>query len=211
MRQSASHPRLPLLVMVLAVFSLVPVARPQDACAKGVPTIATVTGPGLARPIRSSGPDFPAPVGSWPLPALTGAHHYKAAIFAASLDGRVVHDGAPGPDVALGPRYTLRFFVWRRPNRAVRQYLYPFATSGPLTFTPAGQGRAFAHVLGEREISGWWSAPGKLTEWLRREGVAEPSRYRLGSVTSRSATSLSSRGPQSESKGCSEARYRESS
>lgn len=70
--------RLVLLILLVA-FSLVSVALPQEACAKGVPTIAKITGPGLTRPIRFSGPEFPAPVGAWKLPALTGAHLFHTS------------------------------------------------------------------------------------------------------------------------------------
>lgn len=173
MAQPTFYLRFLALVVLLASFSIVPVALPPEACAKGVPTIARITDPQLKKPIRSSGPDFPAPVGYWPLPALTGAHHYKGAVFAAS-SRPVEHDDDPGPEVRLGPRYKIEFFVWKDHGIRVLQYLYPFATSGPLTFTPSGQGRAFAHVLGEREISGWWSAPNELTAWLQQEGVAMP-------------------------------------
>jgi hypothetical protein len=176
MAQPTFYLRFLALFVLLGGFSLVPVALPRAACAKGVPTIARITGPQLTKPIRFSGPDFPAPVGYWPLPALTGAHHYKAAVFAAS-SGPVEHDDDPGPEVELGPRYKVEFSVWKDDGIRVLQYLYPFATSGPVTFTPPGQGRAFARVFGEREISGWWSAPNELTKWLRENGVTTPSRH----------------------------------
>lgn len=162
-----------LLVVVPGTLAVDAVAFPSIACAKGVPTIAKVTSSGLDRVIRSSGPDFPAPVGYWPLPALTGAHHYKAANFAAS-SGPVEYDDAPDPEVELGPRYEVVFFVWKERATRVTQYVYPFAASGPLTFTPSGQSRAFAHVFSEREIRGWWSAPNELTGWFRRHGIAAP-------------------------------------
>lgn len=166
-----------LLIVIPGVLAVDTVAFPSPACAKGVPTIARITGPGIDGVIRSSGPDFPLPVGYWPLPALTGAHHYKAANFAAS-SGPVKHGDAPGPDIDLGPRYEVMFFVWKDHDSRVRQYIYPFAASGPLTFTPPGQSRAFAHVFSEREISGWWRAPDELTRWFHRNGIGTDEQRR---------------------------------
>jgi hypothetical protein len=160
----------PEAVVVLAAALLVVTSAPQ-ACAKGTPTIAKITGPGLSRPLRLSGLDFPAPVGAWRLPALTGAHNWKAMSYSTS---DLVAYEERRPAGRVGPYYRIVFFEWGGTERVV-QHLYPFATPDPVTFTPPGQAEAFWAVFGERETRGWWIAPKELRTFLQARGAMPPA------------------------------------
>jgi hypothetical protein len=116
-----------LLLSLLALF-LAPTAQ-----AKG-PDRATLTGPGLAKPLVFSGYGSD---GNAPLGVLTSQGGFWAQVFGAAAAG--VNQGqalAAKPEGALGPRY---FVVYRVPGpktpSLLRQELYPYAAE-PVSFMP---------------------------------------------------------------------------
>jgi hypothetical protein len=109
-----------------AAVALVLLAPGGTALAKGVAG-ATITGPGAGGGITLDGDDAQR------LMTQTG-------IFAA--DPITEADRPPSDEAALGPRYVItyefRFPVTGGTEESVSivQHLYPYATGGPLTFTP---------------------------------------------------------------------------
>jgi len=155
--------------MVLAVTAAV--ATP--ALAKGA-TQASITGPGLTRPLTVSAQGEALPGEGDTLSSLAEQTGLFTVLFGSG--------GTPGepsalrtpPTVAsLGPKYTITYTVpgvTPRPGQAngqIRQNLYPRAVGGPVIYTPAGQ-QGFGQPL---QASGWLRGTPRLTVTLTRLGV----------------------------------------
>jgi hypothetical protein len=83
------------------------------------------------------------------------------------------------PTDRLGPRYTI---TWTFPdssgnNSRIRQHVYPYAATGPVTFMPAGQ-----PIFEETTRGGWYQATDSLRQQLISLGL--PDRTALGSAAS---------------------------
>jgi hypothetical protein len=83
------------------------------------------------------------------------------------------------PTDRLGPRYTI---TWTFPdnsgnNGRIRQHVYPYAATGPVTFMPAGQ-----PIFEETTIGGWYQATDSLRQQLI--SLSLPDRKPLGSAAS---------------------------
>jgi hypothetical protein len=147
-----------LRILVVAMLASGFLLTPTTASAKGVKDV-TVSGPGLATPIRlsesRSANDVAQKSGFFPLAAgrLTGNQPQKGD---------------------LGPRYVAkyRWLVGRDETVSTRQELYPFADVGALTYTPPGQ-NAFNSSRG----GGWYQAGAELTLLLVAAGVPVPPSY----------------------------------
>jgi len=157
----------------------VAVALATPALAKGT-TQASITGPGLARPVIVS-----AAAGSEALPGQGDALSSLAdqtGLF-MMLFGPDTGDGympdkpfrlrTPPAAATLGPKYTVTYTVpgiTPAPGQAsgqVRQYLYPHAAGGPVIYTlPEQQG--FGQPL---QVTGWFRGTPQLTATLTRLGV----------------------------------------
>jgi hypothetical protein len=137
------------------------------ALAKG-PSEATITGPGLGKPISFKGMDdasrlteysgvFPAVFGQSPDPMLKGR-----------------------PAGKLGPRYTIRYVVPGGNSQTFRlsQDLYPYAQAGAVTYMKPGQ-----PIFDARTIGGWYPAGVALKELLVRAGLPK-SAPRIASSSS---------------------------
>jgi len=125
------------------------------ALAKG-PSEATISGPGLGKPMSFKGMDdasrlteyagvFPAAFGQTPDPMLKGR-----------------------PAGRLGPKYTIRYVV-PGPNSTtfhLSQDLYPYARAGAVTYMKPGQPISDAKTTG-----GWYPAGVALKELLVRAGL----------------------------------------
>ena len=149
------------------------------AFAKGT-TQATLTGPGLARPVTVS-----AAASSEALPgqgdalsALADQTGLFTVLFGPSIGDTSMPDKpsrlrTPPAAAALGPRYTVTYTVpgiTPAPGQAsgkIRQYLYPRAAGGPLIYTPPGQ-QGFGQPL---QATGWFRGTQQLTATLTRLGV----------------------------------------
>ena len=125
------------------------------ALAKG-PSEASITGPGLSKPIVFKGMDdasklteytgvFPAVFGQTPSPMLKGR-----------------------PAGKLGPKYTIRYVVPGGNSQTfhLSQDLYPYASSGAVTYMRPGQ-----PIFGARTTGGWYPAGVALKELLVRAGL----------------------------------------
>ncbi len=117
--------RLCLLALIPAV-AVVLACTPAEAKG-GDPVKAVIRGPGLVEPIVIRG-NMGMPLGDryWAF-ALT--------MFGSSSDPS---SDAPLSTGDLGPRYLVQY-VDPCCGHRVRQYLYPYASGGPVTYTPSGQ------------------------------------------------------------------------
>jgi hypothetical protein len=114
-----------LLVLIPAV-ALVLACVPAEAKGRD-PVKAVIRGPGLVEPIVIRGDMGFAPGDRYWAFALT--------MFGSSSDPS---SDAPLSAGDLGPRYLVNY-VDPCCGHRVRQYLYPYAAGGPVTYTPSGQ------------------------------------------------------------------------
>ena len=143
------------------------------ALAKG-PSQASITGPGLVRPIVVSGEGEPGQQGV--LAMLAGQTGLFTALFGADITGIPQTPTSlrpPPPKATLGPRYTVSYTVpgvTPQPGEQfgrIVQDLYPDAAGGPVIYTPPGQG-GFGQSL---QVTGWLRARPQLTRTLAQLGV----------------------------------------
>jgi hypothetical protein len=178
--------------MVLAVTAAV--ATP--ALAKGA-TQASITGPGLTRPLTVSAQGEALPGEGDTLSSLAGQTGLFTVLF-GSGGGTPDEPSAlrtPPAVGSLGPKYTITYTVpgvTPRPGQAngqIRQNLYPRAAGGPVIYTPPGQ-QGFGQPL---QASGWLRGTPRLTVTLTRLGI--PAGASLPS-TPRPATPAPSASPK---------------
>jgi hypothetical protein len=143
---------------------MVVLATASPALAKG-PDQATISGPGLARPIVLDGNGEPG--SGEHLGMLSDGSGLFLAMFGPS-GGQALTSEAPGG--ALGPKYELAYRVpGGEPTPAtVRQDLYPRAAGGPVTYTRAGQ-----PSFGSATSGGWYRAPDGFAQLLVTLGVPD--------------------------------------
>jgi hypothetical protein len=172
----------------------VTVALATPALAKGT-TQASITGPGLARPVVVS-----IAAGSEALPeqgdalsSLADQTGLFTVLFGPSSGGVSVPDQpsrlrtAPAA-ATLGPKYTVTYTVpgiAPAPGQArdqIRQDLYPRAAGGPVIYTLPGQ-RGFGPPL---QATGWFRGSPQLTATLTRLGL--PAGASLPSAPSSAAS-----------------------
>lgn len=139
---------------------------PGVVLAKG-PSSATITGPGLDRPLKLGGRNGFQP-GSAMATLVTYGGFFQVAW--GSQPNRILHRS---PTRHLGPRYLVVYAVPGPSGRddRIRQNLYPFAHGGPVTYTPAGQ--RFFNT--RRTRGGWFRAPARLTRALVSAGLPRPA------------------------------------
>jgi hypothetical protein len=151
------------LLTMLALALLLAVV-PTAAQAKGA-SAATISGGGSGGlpggPITIKGDGEPGSGSD--LSSLAEEAGIWAVLFEGGPAGRV--ETAPTPAAQRGPRYTI---TWTFPNGAgtedkVRQFVWPYAAGGPVTYLAPGQ-----QVLGTRSEGGWYQA----SDALRRSLVA---------------------------------------
>lgn len=159
-------------VVVLIVLAAWWVAAPADA--KG-PGEVTIDGVGLTRPISLSGPED----GPGTFPQLVEDMGFFPAVFKPEPDPML----AAPPTNDLGPKLLV---TWRVPQGAnvatLQQELYPFASGGPLTYTPPDQ-RLFGARISR---GGWFVGPPELVKALMSLGM--PDRATLETAASRAST-----------------------
>lgn len=139
---------------LLFVFCAAALLAPA-ALAKG-PSEASITGPGLVKPISFKSMDdasrltqyagvFPAAFGQTPNPMLKGR-----------------------PAGKLGPRYTIHYVVPGPNSRAFRlsQDLYPYARAGAVTYMKPGQA-----IFDSKTTGGWYPAGLALKQLLVHAGL----------------------------------------
>jgi hypothetical protein len=134
-------------------------ASAGPASAKGIQS-ATITGPGLTRPIEDPSPDMSK------LPALTAFWD----VMPGQPQPPTLMEQAPAG--RLGPRYTVTWELMTDADEttAIRQDLYPLAEGGPLVHTAAGQ-----PIFDGTTLGGWYEAPIALRDMLSSLGVPPAS------------------------------------
>jgi hypothetical protein len=171
----------------------VTVALATPALAKGA-TQASITGPGLARPVTVSVAGSEAlPEQGDALSSLADQTGLFTVLFGPSIgDVRMPDEPSrlrtPLAAATLGPRYTLTYTVpgiTPAPGQAsdqIRQFLYPRAAGGPVIYTLPGQ-RGFGQPL---QATGWLRGTPQLTATLTRLGL--PAGASLPSAPSSAAS-----------------------
>jgi hypothetical protein len=153
------------VLLVAAVAACTLLLLPTAALAKG-PSAATIDGSGPGGP--GNGPKGPivlrgdGEMGSGSeLGSLAEDAGFFPALFAQTPDPML----KAAPTKLLGPRYTITWTVPEGDGVAakVRQDLYPYAATGPLTYTRPGQ-----RVFGEGSHGGWYQA----SDGLRRQLIS---------------------------------------
>ena len=152
------------------------VALATPALAKGA-TQASITGPGLTRPITISaqGMSEALPGGGDALSSLAE----QTGLFIVLFGSGTGTPDEPSPlrtlpaAAALGPKYTVSYTVPGvtpgpgQANGQIRQVLYPRGAGGPVIYTPPGQ-----HGFGQSlQATGWFRGTPRLTATLTRLGV----------------------------------------
>jgi hypothetical protein len=151
-------------LVVAAIAGLMVAVAASPASAKGADQ-ATITGPGLAKPIVVGGDGEPGSTEG--LGQLSeGAGLYTALFGPDSGMGQPLAEKAPAGD--LGPKYQISF---RLPGGnpkpdVLKQDLYPMAPNGPVTYTTPGQ-----VAFDGTSYGGWYQGPASLTAVLKQLGV----------------------------------------
>ena len=158
----------------MSIAAAITLAAP--ALAKG-PTLARITGPGLAHAIVISGNGEPGQQSRLGTLAMQTRLFFVLFGSNASVPPWTPPQVRTPPRASLGPRYTIIYTVpggiTSHPGEQfgqVRQDLYPRAAGGPLVNTPPGQ-----HD-GPFPVAGWIRASRGLPRTLARLGVPPPPR-----------------------------------
>jgi len=180
----------------------VTVALATPALAKGT-TQASITGPGLARPVTTS-----VAAGSEALPeqgdalaSLADQTGLFTVLFGPGIGDVRTPDmpsrlRMPPAAATLGPQYTVTYTVpgiTPAPGQArdqIRQYLYPRAAGGPVIYTLPGQ-QGFGQPL---QATGWLRGTPQLTATLTRLGI--PAGASLPSAASSPAAQAPAAAPK---------------
>jgi hypothetical protein len=131
---------------------------PSHALGKG-PSAATMEGPG-----RGGGITFSGDEGSGPLGSLTQQSGWFAAVFEQEPNPML----AGRPKGELGAKYTVTYTV-PGPNNdtfTITQDVYPYASSGPVTYLAPGQ-----PIFDMQTRGGWFQAGPDLKETLVAAGL----------------------------------------
>lgn len=144
------------------------------ALAKGA-TQASITGPGLSRPLTVSAQGEALPGEGDMLSSLAEQTGLFTVLFGSNsgMQDEPAPLRTPPAAASLGAKYTVTYTVpgvTPRPGQAngqIRQNLYPRAAGGPVIYTPPGQ-QGFGQPL---QASGWLRGTPRLTVTLTRLGV----------------------------------------
>lgn len=149
---------------LLFLFAVCVLALPSTALAKG-PSEATVTGPGLAKAIKITGPESD---GS-PMMNFADAAGFFPAAFGQTPDPM----SYSRPKGDLGPKYSIDYVVptSEDKNDRIHQDVYPYAKRGACTYMPQGQ------PIFDMSTHGGWYTDSKLKGILVAHGLpkAPPS------------------------------------
>ncbi len=164
------------LILLLALTAL---AMPSLALGKG-PSAATMEGPGGG----GGGITFSGDEGSGPLGDLTQQSGWFAAAFEQEPNPML----ASRPKGDLGPKYTVTYTVPTDMNRTVtiRQDVYPYASTGPVTYMAPGQ-----PIFDMQTRGGWFQAGPDLKETLVAAGLPATAAASSSDRTSFPATTVS--------------------
>jgi hypothetical protein len=163
---------LTLLAAGTALAVTAAVATP--ALAKGA-TRASITGPGLARPVTVSAQGEALPGLGDTLSSLAEQTGLFTVLFGpgSGTPDEPSPLRTPPAAASLGPKYTVTYTVpgvtpeSGQADGQIRQYLYPRAAGGPVIYTLPGQ-QGFGQPL---QATGWLRGSPQLTATLTRLGV----------------------------------------
>ncbi|HEX8007123.1 MAG TPA: hypothetical protein VF482_11920 [Trebonia sp.] len=166
------------------------------ALAKGA-TQASITGPGLARPVIVSAQGEALPGQGDTLSSLAEQTGLFTVLFGpgSGTPDEPSPLRTPPAAASLGPKYTVTYTVpgvTPEPGQAegqIRQYLYPRAAGGPVIYTLPGQ-QGFGQPL---QATGWLRGTPQLTATLTRLGV--PASASLPSAPSSAASAPAAPAP----------------
>ena len=163
------------LILLLALAAL---AIPSVALGKG-PSAATMEGPGGGGGITFSGDE-----GSGPLGNLTQQSGWFSAVFEQEPNPML----ADRPQGDLGPKYTVTYTVPGPSNGTftITQDVYPYASSGPVTYLAPGQ-----PIFDMQTPGGWFQAGPDLKETLVAAGLPETAAAGSSDDTSFPTTTVS--------------------
>jgi hypothetical protein len=179
---------MPRRLMAMLAIAFLLAAVPTAAQAKGA-TAASISGGGPGGlpggPIDLKGDGEPG--SGTDLSDLAEATGMWSLLFE---DGQPANLDAPVPAAMRGPRYTI---TWTFPNGAgtndkVRQLVWPYAASGPVTYLAPGQ-----RVMETRTEGGWYRASDNLRLSLIHLGL--PNRPALSAPAPAVATPASPAAP----------------
>jgi len=151
------------MAVVLAAVAAVVLGLAAPASAKGADQ-ATITGPGLSKPIVINGNGEPG--SGEQLGQLSDGSGLFTFMFGGDNGSGQRLGAVPAGD--LGPKYSI---AYRVPDGSLngstfRQDLYPSAPNGPVTFTPDGQ-----EVFGNKAGTGWFQPAAGFGSLLTSIGV----------------------------------------
>jgi hypothetical protein len=167
--------RIIVLTIVSAGIALAVTATvATPALAKGA-TQASITGPGLTRPLTVSAQGEALPGEGDTLSSLAEQTGLFAVLFGSGggTQDQPTALRTPPAAASLGPKYTVAYTVPGvtpgpgQANGQIRQDLYPRAVGGPVIYTPPDQ-QGFGQPL---QASGWLRGTPRLTVTLTRLGV----------------------------------------
>ena len=143
---------------LLFLFVIAALALPATALAKG-PSEATLTGPGLSKAIKITGPESD---GS---PMMSFAE--AAGFFPAAFGQTPVVTTSTRPKGNLGPKYSLDYVVPGGDNVSfkIHQDVYPYAKPAAWTYMPAGQ------PIFDMKTHGGWFTDSQLKTVLVAHGL----------------------------------------
>ena len=139
-----------IIAIVLAALAL-----PAAALAKG-PSEGTISGPGFVKTVKVLNDGSPGTAGG----DLTQTTGFFPAAFGQSPDPLLHRKPA-----VLGPRYTIVWTVPGNDSNRIRQYVYPYAKGGAVTYMKPGQ-RIF-----DMTTHGGWFRDAGLKRTLVRLGL----------------------------------------
>lgn len=152
---------------VFLILAIALLALPTTALGKG-PSDASIDGPGVGGGGDSGGGitfGGDGESGGTPLGDLTQQAGFFAATFGQEPDPML----AARPKADLGPKYSITYTVPGPNNELdeIRQDIYPYAKSGPVTYTEPGQ-KFFGT---EQTRGGWFQADSRLKQTLVSAGL----------------------------------------
>jgi hypothetical protein len=150
-------------IVVLALSVLVACLAAPAASAKGA-SEASISGPGLASPIKLAGEGQP---GGEQLMQIAEQAGFFAAVFGQTPDPML----AERPQGTLGPKYTVEY-VMPGPNNetdSLVQDVYPYATPSPVTYVAPEQ----PFWTTEHTVGGWFVATSTLKDLLVDAGLPQ--------------------------------------
>lgn len=173
------HMRLRTAIGWMALATALTLAAITPAAAKGV-SKGLIEGEGLTTPITLMGGGKGVPYAENMADVWRDFGLYPAVFgFPGTPEGQPATLLEQAPTAELGPELTVTWTaIGPDGERDVTQELYPYAESGPLLHTEAGQPAVGDHVT----PGGWFEAPDSLVTNLRTLGVPERSTF-LGAVS----------------------------